>query len=181
MNPNQEITNQAYQIQMNLCREIFTKKIKDYGLSWAVMRLTTITDQLMIKINRIIQIEKSGINLIGDDVSSEYRAIINYSLIAQILHNNPNITLDTPIDQVIQYYDLEAKITFELMQRKNNDYGESWRDMRISSLSDLILTKLIRIKQIEDNQGKTIASEGVYGNYQDILNYACFALIRLHS
>lgn len=158
------------------CKAIFDKKNCDYGSAWRIMRPSSITDQLYIKAKRIRTLETTATNKVGESVESEYIGLINYGIMAMIqFHNTPNQTID-----VIKQYDLLLNETKALMERKNHDYGEAWREMRVSSLTDLILMKLLRIKQIEDNDGKTIISEGIVANYQDIVNYAVFALIKLN-
>jgi hypothetical protein len=162
------------------CREIFLAKTKDYGTSWRILRTSSLTDQLFIKAQRIRTIEETGENKVGESVVGEFQAIVNYCIIALIqLEISKDEPLDLDIDQVTKLYDHYFNQAFALMEKKNHDYGEAWRDMRVSSLTDLILTKVLRIKQIEDNKGKTIVSEGVDGNYYDMLNYAVFALIHL--
>lgn len=162
------------------CRELFLKKTQDYGTAWRVLRPQSITDQIFIKAQRIRTLEETAVRKIQEDISSEYIGIINYCVIALIqLQLNHDADMELPYDQVKQLFEKEVKETKELMKAKNHDYGEAWRDMRVSSLTDLILMKLLRVKQIEDNKGKTLASEGIAANYQDILNYAVFALIKL--
>lgn len=162
------------------CRELFLKKTQDYGTAWRVLRPQSITDQIFIKAQRIRTLEETEVRKIQEDISSEYIGIINYCVIALIqLQLDQDAVMELPYDQVKQLFEKEVKETKELMKAKNHDYGEAWRDMRVSSLTDLILMKLLRVKQIEDNKGKTLASEGIGANYQDILNYAVFALIKL--
>lgn len=173
-------TIEAYQQQLAQCRALFAKKASDYGTAWRVLRLPSLTDQLFIKAKRIRSLEENETQKIDENAQGEYIALVNYSLMALIQMQLPADThWDLPADEVIALYDRYALDTQELMLAKNHDYGEAWRDMRISSITDLILMKLLRIKQIEDQKGKTIASEGVDANYQDIINYAIFALIRL--
>jgi hypothetical protein len=175
-----ELTRQQYNQILQSCREIFVKKNTDYGTSWRLFRPSSLTDQIFIKAQRIRNIETSGKNLIGDDIASEFLGIVNYSLIALVqLQMLASHTETEDINKILDSYDNTAAGTRDLMLMKNTDYGEAWRDMRISSFTDMILVKIARIKQIEDNQGKTIASEGAEANYQDIINYAIFALIRL--
>lgn len=177
---NASKTLQQYETILEKCSEIFLKKAKDYGTSWRVFRLSSITDQLFIKANRIRTIEQTGENKVGESIEGEYIALINYGAIALIQNRlDENTPLELPFENVKDLYTAVLSETKHLMLAKNHDYGEAWRDMRISSLTDLILTKLLRIKQIEDNAGKTLISEGVEGNYQDIINYAIFALIKL--
>lgn len=176
-----ENTRDQYNAILLACRDIFVKKNTDYGTSWRLFRPASITDQIFIKAQRVKNIETSGSNNVGDDIASEFLGIVNYSLIALVqLHMIENKTETDDIDEILRQYDATAMETRELMFKKNSDYGEAWRSMRISSFTDMILVKIARIKQIEDNEGRTIASEGVEGNYQDIINYAIFALIRLN-
>ena len=162
------------------CRELFAKKTKDYGTAWRVLRPSSLTDQLFIKARRIRQIEESGEQAVEDKIDDEYIGLVNYSIMAIIQLSLPK---DAPLELPPQYanelyYNTIAEVR-SLMIRKNTDYGEVWRDMRRSSLTDLILMKLLRVKQIEDNAGKTIVSEGLEANYQDIINYSIFALIQM--
>jgi len=157
------------------------KKMKDYGTAWRVLRISSITDQIYIKANRIRSIEQKGTQKIAEDISSEYVGMVNYSVIGLIQLSlgvsAENMEMDQmEVEKLYNKYIYEAK---SLMEDKNHDYGEAWREMRISSLTDLILMKLLRIKQIEDNKGKTLVSEGIDANYFDIINYSIFALIRL--
>jgi hypothetical protein len=154
-------TSEQYDKVIHKCRAIFSLKVKDYGTSWRIMRLKSLTDQLFIKANRIRNIEDNDVKMIDEGIEPEFIALVNYSIIA------------------LSLYDKYAKQTKELMMNKNHDYGEAWREMRINSFTDLILMKLNRVKQIEDNQGKTLISEGIYSHYSDILNYAVFALIKI--
>ncbi len=173
-------TSQQYDEVIKLCRDIFAKKLKDYGAAWRILRPQSLTDQIYIKANRIRQIETTGKALINEGVVDEYIGIINYSITALIqLEMGVADVVDIDEKQALQLYDKYFKEAKELMMKKNHDYGEAWRQMRVSSFTDLILMKIFRIKQIEDNQGKTIASEGVAANYFDIINYSVFALIKL--
>ena len=171
-------TIKEYNVIIDRCRTLFLKKAKDYGTSWRIMRISSITDQIFIKAQRIRTIEEKKVSKVDDDIASEYIGIVNYCIIALILLEGPE-EVDLNIEELEEHYERHAKATMELMLAKNHDYGEAWREMRVSSLTDLILTKILRIKQIEDNQGVTIVSEGISANYQDILNYAVFALIRI--
>ncbi|MBX2844256.1 MAG: DUF1599 domain-containing protein [Flammeovirgaceae bacterium] len=161
-----------------MCRILFEKKTKDYGTAWRILRLPSITDQIFIKAKRIRSIQEKGTQKINEDIQSEFIGIINYCIIALM-----QITLDKseemelPVEEVMKLYDEKSQETLDLMMNKNHDYGEAWRDMRISSLTDIILMKLLRVKQIEENEGKTLVSEGVGANYSDMLNYSVFALI----
>lgn len=177
MNPK---TISQYNEVISRCREVFQKKIKDYGTSWRVLRLPSLTDQLYIKANRIRTLEETGINKVGESIEGEYMAMVNYGIIAliQIALKDVN-TLDIDFEKALSLYNLKIEETRDLMMAKNHDYGEAWREMRIGSFTDLILTKLLRIKQIEANDGKTIISEGIDANYQDIINYSVFALIKM--
>jgi hypothetical protein len=173
-------TIEAYQQQLAQCRQLFAQKTRDYSTAWRVLRLPSLTDQLFIKAKRIRSLEENETQKINENAAGEYIALVNYSLMALIQIDLPADTnWELPADEVLALYDRYALTTQELMLAKNHDYGEAWRDMRISSITDLILMKLLRIKQIEDLKGKTIVSEGVDANYQDIINYAIFALIRL--
>jgi len=154
--------------------------MQDYGTSWRILRLESLTDQIFIKAKRIRSIQESGVNLVGENTENEFVAIINYGLMALIqCELGEDYNIDLPYSKAEEMYDKYAKQTKELMLKKNHDYGEAWRDMRTSSMTDLILQKILRLKQIEDNKGKTIVSEGVESNYSDIINYAIFCLIRL--
>ncbi len=177
-----ERTREQYNAVLQVCRNIFEKKNSDYGTSWRVFRPESITDQIFIKAQRIRNIETSGTNLVGEDIEGEFMGIVNYSIIALIQLQLLDEKRETQnVQEIIDLYDYQAHLTRDLMLMKNTDYGEAWRDMRVSSFTDLILVKIARIKQIEDNRGKTIASEGVSANYQDIINYAIFALIRMQE
>ncbi len=173
-------TSAEYDAVIKICKSLFTKKTKDYGSAWRILRLPSITDQIFIKAQRIRTIEEKKISLVGDDIQSEYIGIINYCIIAVIQLELPdNSPFELAHKELEKIFDEKAVETKELMFAKNHDYGEAWRDMRISSLTDLILMKILRIKQIENNKGETLASEGVKANYQDMLNYSVFALIKL--
>ncbi|MBD1394344.1 DUF1599 domain-containing protein [Mucilaginibacter glaciei] len=156
------------------------KKTRDYGTAWRILRPQSITDQIFIKAQRIRTLEEKKVSKIDEDITGEYIGIVNYCVIAMMQLDTTNETpFELNADHVERLFDEKAHETKELMFAKNHDYGEAWRDMRISSLTDLILMKLLRVKQIEDNKGQTLASEGVKANYQDMLNYAVFALIKL--
>ena len=177
-----QTTSVQYDKAIKLCKDIFLKKMKDYGTAWRNLRPTSLTDQIFIKAQRIKSIENKGTQKVGDDIKGEYIGIINYCVISLIqleLENDSRV--DLPYDEVEKLYDKYVAQTKKLMEDKNHDYGEAWRDMRISSLTDLILMKIFRVKQIEDNKGKTIISEGVDANYMDMLNYSVFALIKLDT
>ncbi|MDX5346160.1 MAG: DUF1599 domain-containing protein [Hymenobacteraceae bacterium] len=174
-------TLQEYNAVIQACKDIFIKKTIDYGTAWRILRLPSITDQIFIKAQRIRSIQEKGVQLVEDDVTTEFVGIINYCVIALMQMQLPeNAPLELPAEQVEELYDQEISKTIQLLQNKNHDYGEAWRDMRISSITDIILMKLYRTKQIEDNQGKTLISEGVDANYRDMINYAVFVLIKLN-
>lgn len=173
-------TSTQYDKVITTCKDIFIKKMKDYGTAWRILRTSSITDQLFIKAQRIRNIEDKGNQKIDDDIRSEYIGIINYSIIGLIqLSMQTDNRMELPVDEVSKLYDKHVAEAKALMENKNHDYGEAWRDMRVSSLTDLILMKLLRIKQIEDNKGETIISEGIDANFNDMINYAIFALIKL--
>ena len=176
-------TISEYDSIIKKCRDIFIKKLKDYGAAWRILRISSLTDQIFIKAQRIRSIEDKGFQKIEEGPVNEFVGIVNYAIIGLI-------QLDLGVsdqadelnhDEIINIFDKHANIAKQLMLDKNHDYGEAWRDMRVSSLTDLILQKLLRVKQIEDNKGSTLISEGVDANYQDMLNYAVFALIKLKS
>lgn len=165
---------------ISICQDLYTKKMKDYGCSWRILRMTSFTDQLYIKALRLRSIQENEVRKVDEGEVPEFIAIINYCIMALIslekgVANHP----DLGFEEAVALYEEKVKETKQLMEDKNHDYGEAWRDMRVSSLTDMILQKLLRVKQIEDNQGKTIVSEGIGANYQDMLNYAVFALIHL--
>jgi len=177
MTPNtqEELTHETI-----ACRELFEKKTRDYGTSWRVMRLPSLTDQIYIKANRIRSLQESGENRVGEGERPEFVAMVNYSVMALIQHDLDERTpIDLPLGKTLALYDRYLDTTLRLMQDKNHDYGEAWRTMRVSSMVDLILMKLMRIKQIENNDGSTLVSEGVTGGYMDIINYSLFCLVRL--
>lgn len=173
-------TNSQYDKAMAECRAIFVGKMQDYGASWRIFRPSSITDQLFIKANRIRSLEEKGVSLVGEGVYSEYIGLVNYSIMEIIqLENGHADEPDLNLDRAIQWYDTYASEAKALMQRKNHDYGEAWRDMRVKSLTDMILVKILRIKEMEDNQGQSELSEGIDANLYDMINYAIFALIKL--
>ena len=177
-----QTTSVQYDKAIKLCKDLFIKKMKDYGTAWRNLRPTSLTDQIFIKAQRIKSIESKGTQKIGDDIKGEYIGIINYCDIAMIqLELADDSRVELPADEVERLFDKHVDATKKLMEDKNHDYGEAWRDMRMSSLTDLILMKVFRVKQIEDNLGKTIISEGVDANYMDMMNYSVFALIKLDS
>lgn len=172
-------TAEQYDEVMAQCRDIFVKKMKDYGPSWRIMRPQTVNDQLFIKIKRIREIETTGVNLVGEDIDGELMAIVNYSIIGLIqLQCNYSDQVDMTADQALQYYEKFSDEAKHLMMSKNHDYGEAWRDMLQTSITDLIYTKILRNKSIIANDNKTLISEGADGNYFDMINYAVFNLIK---
>ena len=173
-------TSAQYDRIITHCQQLFAKKTADYGTAWRIMRLPSITDQLYIKAQRIRTLEEKKVSKVGEGITDEYIAIVNYCVIGILqLELGTSANENLAPDAVERQYSEAVRETKELMFAKNHDYGEAWRDMRLTSLTDLILTKIYRVKQIEDNEGQTIASEGVKANYQDMLNYAVFALIKL--
>jgi len=173
-------TAAEYEGVINVCKGLFMKKTRDYGTAWRILRPQSITDQIFIKAQRIRTLEEKKVSKVGEDITGEYIGIVNYCVIAMMqLDCGPDTATELAVDHVNRLFDEKVNETKELMFAKNHDYGEAWRDMRISSLTDLILMKLLRVKQIEDNMGLTEASEGVKANYQDMLNYSVFALIKL--
>jgi len=172
-------TSQHYDEAIAICKDIFLKKMNDYGTAWRNLRPKSLTDQIFIKAQRIKSIEEKGIQKISDAINGEYIGIINYCVIALIqIELYDDARIDIPYKEVEGLYIKYIKQTKQLMEDKNHDYGEAWRDMRMSSITDLILMKVFRVKQIEDNEGKTIISEGVDANYMDMINYSVFALIK---
>ncbi len=173
-------TVEEYQKVISRCRELFEKKTRDYGTAWRILRLPSITDQIYIKAQRIRSIQEKGVQKIDENITAEFVGMINYSLIALLqLELQDSDAMEISYEELGPLYDQKVKDTLELLQNKNHDYGEAWRQMRVSSITDIILMKLLRVKQIEDNQGHTLVSEGVGANYQDIINYSVFALIKL--
>ena len=178
-----EKTIKQFNAVIDSCREIFIKKTKDYGTSWRILRTSSLTDQIFIKANRIRSIEEKGEMKIQENIHDEFVAIVNYSVMELIqlelgtASGNDDMQLKT--EHAIELYDKYLLGARDLMLNKNHDYGEAWRDMRISSLTDIILMKLLRLKQIEDNKGVTIISEGPEGSYNDMINYSIFALIKM--
>ena len=171
-------TSEQYDTVIKQCRDLFVNKMKDYGSAWRVLRLPSLTDQIFIKAQRIRQLQENETKKIEEDEIPEFIGIINYSLMALVqLEKGVVDEPDMDVEEAMKSYDKHITITKSLMEDKNHDYGEAWREMRISSLTDLILQKLLRVKQIEDNLGKTLVSEGIDANYQDMINYAIFALI----
>ncbi len=175
-------TAQQFDTAVKQCKDIFLKKMKDYGTAWRILRTSSLTDQIFIKAQRIRSIEEKGTQKVGDDINGEFIGIVNYCLISLIQAElKDDSRMELPATEVESLYEKHISTTRQLMQDKNHDYGEAWREMRVSSLTDLILMKILRVKQIEDNKGQTIISEGVEANYMDMINYAVFALIRLNE
>lgn len=173
-------TKEQFEHVIGVCRDLFSKKLKDYGASWRILRPQSVTDQILIKARRIRSLEEKGVSLIGEGIMPEFIGIVNYGIIGLIqLELGFAEEVDLNVDQVLALYDKHMTDTKELMYAKNHDYDEAWRAMRISSYTDLILTKIYRTKQIEENKGKTIVSEGIDANYMDMINYSLFALIKL--
>ncbi|SHG89451.1 protein of unknown function [Chryseolinea serpens] len=173
-----EKTAQEYKEIIARCKALFDKKTRDYGTAWRILRLPSITDQIFIKAQRIRSIQEKGVQKVDDPISDEFVAIINYCIMALIqMQLADSSSLEMTVEELEPLYDGAVNETFNLLQNKNHDYGEAWRDMRVTSITDIILMKLLRVKQIEDNQGKTLVSEGVKANYQDMINYAVFAMI----
>ncbi|MCG2611975.1 DUF1599 domain-containing protein [Flavobacterium sp. SM15] len=171
-------TSQEFDKVIAICRDLYSKKMKDYGSAWRILRLPSLTDQIFIKAQRIRSLQENEVRKVDEDETSEFIGIINYCIMALIqldlgVVDQPDLDWET----AVRLYDEKVLITKTLMEAKNHDYGEAWRDMRVSSLTDLILQKLLRVKQIEDNKGKTLVSEGIDANYQDMINYSVFALI----
>jgi hypothetical protein len=173
-------TSKQYDAVIEKCRSLYINKLKDYGSAWRILRLPSLTDQIFIKAQRIRQLQENMTRKVEEGEVSEFMGIVNYSVMALIqLEKGVAEQPDLSAEEAIQLYDKHVLISKNLMEDKNHDYGEAWRDMRVSSLTDLILQKLLRVKQIENNKGKTIVSEGIDANYQDMINYAVFALIHL--
>ena len=173
-------TSEQFDAVIAQCRRLFINKMKDYGSAWRILRLPSLTDQIFIKAQRIRSLQEKEERKVDEGEASEFIGIINYSIMALIqlekgVVEQPDLDLDAAVD----LYDKHVGIAKQLMEDKNHDYGEAWRDLRVSSLTDLILQKLLRVKQIEDNEGRTIVSEGIDANYQDMINYAVFAMIHL--
>lgn len=175
-----EHTNQQFKTEFGKCRDLFVKKLHDYGPAWRILRPSSVTDQILIKANRIRSIEIKKEALVNEGVYEEFQGIINYGIIALIqLKLGFAEKADISVEEVIKLYDEFALQVLELMKRKNHDYDEAWRAMRISSYTDLILMKIYRTKEIESNDGVTLVSEGVDANYMDMINYSVFALIKM--
>jgi len=175
-------TSQEYDKVIEICLQLFSNKMKDYGSAWRILRLPSLTDQIFIKAQRIRSLQENSTRKVQEDETGEFIGIINYSIMALIqLEKGIADQPDLNLNNAVSLYKKHINITKELMENKNHDYGEAWREMRVNSLTDLILQKLLRVKQIEDNKGKTLVSEGIDANYQDMINYAVFALILINS
>ena len=175
-------TSKQYDAVIEKCRSLFINKMKDYGSAWRILRLPSLTDQIFIKAQRIRSLQQNSVRKVDEGEVSEFIGIINYCIMALIqLEKGVVEQPDMSLEEATQQYDEKVAITKQLMMDKNHDYGEAWRDMRVSSLTDLILQKLLRVKQIEDNSGKTLVSEGIDANYQDMINYSVFALIHIEE
>ena len=175
-------TSKQYDEVISICRNLFINKMQDYGSAWRILRLPSLTDQIFIKAQRIRSLQQNAVRKVDEGEVSEFIGIINYCIMALVqLEKGVVEQPDLSVEESTELYDKNIAITKQLMQDKNHDYGEAWREMRVSSLTDLILQKLLRVKQIEDNAGKTIVSEGIDANYQDMVNYAVFALIHLNN
>lgn len=175
-------TSKQYDAVIKICRELFVNKMTDYGSAWRILRLPSLTDQIYIKAQRIRSLQENEVRKVAEDEKPEFIGIVNYSVMALIqlelgISNQPDLT----VERALELYDRKIAETRELMENKNHDYGEAWRDMRVSSLTDLIIQKLLRVKQIEDNKGKTLVSEGIDANYQDMINYAVFAMVLMEE
>ncbi|HET7360639.1 MAG TPA: DUF1599 domain-containing protein [Salinimicrobium sp.] len=177
-----EETSQQYDAVVAKCRDLFMKKMKDYGCAWRILRLSSLTDQIFIKAQRIRGLQEKKTRKVDEGEVPEFMGIVNYSVMALIqLKKGVAEQPDLSEPEISELYDQMVGETKQLMENKNHDYGEAWRSMRVSSLTDLILQKVLRIKQIEDNEGKTLVSEGIAANYEDMINYAIFALILLEE
>ena len=176
-------TESQYRQVIDRCKALFLKKNQDYGTAWRILRVSSITDQIYIKAQRIRTLQETGVSKVGEGIEPEFVGIINYCVMALIqlhLHNDSS-RLDIPTGELEKLYDQEIGRVMDLLFAKNHDYGEAWRQMRVSSMTDIILMKLLRTKQIEDNQGATLVSEGVEANYMDMINYAVFCLIKMSN
>lgn len=172
-------TSVQFEQMIASCRDLFSKKMHDYGAAWRVLRPSSITDQIYIKVNRIRTLQMTDVKMIDESEEDEFVAIVNYSIIGLIqLEKGLSDDLNESPEDILKLYDKYATEARVLMEKKNHDYGEAWREMRISSITDLIYQKVLRTKQIEDNKGKTLVSEGLDANYFDMLNYAVFCLIK---
>lgn len=172
-------TNKQFDAVIARCRKMFIYKMKDYGPAWRILRPQSVTDQIFIKAKRIRTLEINGESKVGEDIWPEFEGIVNYGIIGLIqLSKGYTDKVDMTSDEALALYDGYIAATKHLMTNKNTDYGEAWRDMRISSYTDIILTKIQRTKEIENHNGSTLVSEGIDANYQDMINYAVFALIK---
>lgn len=177
-----EKTAQEYRDVIARCKSLFENKTRDYGTAWRILRLPSITDQIYIKAQRIRSIQEKGTQKVEDPIKDEFVGIINYCVMALMQAELRDASdVEMTFDQLEPLYDRIVNETFDLLQNKNHDYGEAWRGMRVSSITDIILMKLLRVKQIEDNKGRTLVSEGVRANYQDMINYSVFAMILLND
>ncbi len=175
-------TSKQFDEVIKICRDLFSKKLNDYGASFRVLRTSSLTDQIFIKVKSLRNFQTTGLSKVGESEQENFIAIVNYSIIGLIqLEKGFADHFEKNNDEILNLYDAYAKEAKELMEKKNHDYGEAWREMRISSITDLIYQKVLRTKQIEDNQGKTEVSEGIDANYFDMLNYAVFCLIKLNE
>ncbi|MDG1728861.1 MAG: DUF1599 domain-containing protein [Algibacter sp.] len=175
-------TSKQYDAVIDTCKSLFIKKMSDYGSAWRILRLPSLTDQIFIKAQRIRGLQQNEVQKVDEGQESEFIGIINYCIMALIqLEKGVVEQPDMSAKEATNLYEEKVAITKQLMEDKNHDYGEAWRDMRVSSLTDLILQKLLRVKQIEDNKGKTLVSEGIDANYQDMINYSIFAMIHLNE
>lgn len=173
-------TSNEYKEVIARCKELFRKKTLDYGTAWRILRLSSLTDQIFIKAQRVRSIQEKGGQKVSDPIVDEFVGIVNYCLIALIqITLAEDERMEIPFSELEPLYDHWTGATKGLLENKNHDYGEAWRDMRVSSMTDIVLMKLFRVKQIEDNQGQTLVSEGIEANYQDMINYAVFCLIKL--
>ena len=177
-----EKTAQEYRDVIALCKSLFENKTRDYGTAWRILRMPSITDQIYIKAQRIRSIQEKGTQKVEDPIKDEFVGIINYCVMALMQFELKDASeVEMTFDQLEPLYDRIVNDTFDLLQNKNHDYGEAWRGMRVTSITDIILMKLLRVKQIEDNKGRTLVSEGVKANYQDMINYSVFAMILLND
>ncbi|WP_373397569.1 DUF1599 domain-containing protein [Algoriphagus halophilus] len=174
------LTSNEYTQVISRCKELFRKKTIDYGTAWRILRLSSITDQIFIKAQRIRSIQEKGSQKVNDPIVDEFVGIINYCLIALLqISFSEDQRMEIPFEDLEPVYDKWVSETKGLLENKNHDYGEAWREMRVSSMTDIVLMKLLRVKQIEDNEGQTLVSEGIEANYQDMINYSVFCLIKL--
>ncbi len=180
MTNNEAKTNAQFEQVIQECRSLFEKKLHDYGASWRILRPASLTDQLFIKAKRIRSLEVKKESLVGEGIRPEFIALINYGIVGLIqIYKGYSDTVDIDSNTAMEWYDQYAREALELMKRKNHDYDEAWRGMRVSSYTDFILTKIERVKEIEDLAGQTLVSEGIDANYMDIINYAVFGVIKL--